>query len=147
MSHAHFILREGGFLGDLYSMSDLMHDVDDVTLIQQGNDDDRVDRLGTGEAYLCQTKRRHCGEYHLTHGNGYGNKDAVEYIAGKRHPQVGTEPEHGTVVGQRGIDDVQLRREHEQFLHRLQGLPVGAGQDAENPRSVPHGKPDGKSLL
>ena len=99
----------------------ILHDVDDVTLIQQGNDDDRVDRLGTGEAYLCQTERRHCGEYHLTHGNGYGNKDAVEYIAGERHPQVRTEPEHGTVIGQRGIDDVQLRREHEQFLHRLQG--------------------------
>ena len=99
----------------------ILHDVDDVALIQQGNDDDRVDRLGTGEAYLCQTERRHCGEHHLTHGNGYGNKDAVEYITGERHPQVGTEPEHGTVVGQRGVDDVQLRREHKQFLHRLQG--------------------------
>lgn len=27
------------------------------------------------------------------------------------------------------------------------GLPVSAGQDAENPRSVPHGKPDGKAYF
>lgn len=46
-------------------------------------------------------------------------------------------------------NDVISAAKMEQFENLLLpvGLPVGAGQDAENPRSVPHGKPDGKSLL
>ena len=46
-------------------------------------------------------------------------------------------------------NDVISAAKMEQFenLLRLVGLPVGAGQDAEIHVPVPHGKPDGKSLL
>ena len=49
----------------------ILHDVDDVTLIQEGNDDDCIKCLCARKADLCQTERRHGRKNNLTHGDNH----------------------------------------------------------------------------
>ena len=101
---------------------DVLGDAGDLRAEQQRPDNKGGDERLAGEFMLGERKGSHRSEDHVHEGTGPGDKQAVEYVAGQRHPEGLAQLVYLHVVVKGGVLDEKTRRIGEDFVERLDGL-------------------------